>query len=377
MAYGARRRPSDGIHKAVKGDTISSIAASYGFTDWEEKVWNAGENANLKTERENPNELVPGDEVFIPELEQKQEARPTDEWHDFHVVRNKRFLRLKLHDENGEPLANKAYQITPDDSFRGTYVQQGQTTSADGVIEEEIPHMLLEAVLTLPDENLRARLMIGHLQPIPMGEPVSAPALDAGGVLGGLGGGLADAVGGAIGSITNISSAGGGSASAGLSLDGGGISLGGGASADAVLSMGAQIAMSAATAVAGPIGGAIADLLGDGAFGDDEDPSIYPAAQRLISMGFKPGQPRNNERTARFSAALMAFQTWCKEKGTMPAGAGGMLGGLTAPGGMLGGGGGLLGSIAGAVAGPALAAVGLTGQLDDETIEALKETHGC
>ena len=198
MAYGARRRPSDGIHKAVEGDTISSIAASYGFTDWEEKVWNAGENANLKTERENPNELVPGDEVFIPELEQKQEARPTDEWHDFHVVRNKRHLRLKLQNENGEPLANKAYQITPDESFRGTYVQQKQTTDADGMIDEEIPHTLLEAVLTLPDENLRARLMIGYLQPIPMGEPVSAPALDVGGALGGLGGGLADAVGGAI-----------------------------------------------------------------------------------------------------------------------------------------------------------------------------------
>ncbi len=376
MAYGARRRPSDGIHKAVEGDTISSIAASYGFTDWEEKVWNAGENANLKQERENPNELVPGDEVFIPELEEKQEARPTDEWHDFHVVRNKRHLRLKLQNENGEPLANKTYQITPDDSFRGTYVQQKQTTDADGMIDEEIPHTLLEAVLTVEEENLRTRLLIGHLQPIPKGEPVSAPALDAGGALGGLGGGLVDAAGGVIGSVTNITSAAGGSASAGLSLGGDGISLGGGASADGVLSMGAKVAMAAATAVAGPSGGAIAALLGDGAFGDDEDPSIHPAAQRLVSMGFKPGKPKD-ERTAQFSAALMSFQTWCKEKGTMPEGAGGMLGGLTAPGGLLGGGGGVLGSIAGAVAGPALAAVGLTGQLDDETIEALEETHGC
>lgn len=373
MAYGARRRPKDGIHKVTEGDTISSIAASYGFTDWENKVWNAGENANLKKERENPNELVPGDEVFVPELEEKQEARPTDEWHDFHVVRNKRFLRLKLHDENGEPLANKAYEITPDDSFRGTYVQQGQTTDADGVIEEEIPHTLLEAVLTVPDENLRTRLMIGYLQPIPMGEPVSGPSLDVGGALGGLGGGLADAAGGLLESVTGAVS---GAASGSLSIGGDGISAGGGASGDGALSMGAKIAMSAATAVAGPIGGAIAGLLGDGAFGDDEDPSIHPAAQRLVSMGFKPGKPKD-QRTAQFSAALMAFQTWCKEKGTMPEGAGGMLGGLTAPGGMLGGGGGVLGGIAGAVAGPALAAVGLTGQLDEETIEALEETHGC
>ena len=59
-----------------------------------------------------------------------------------------------------------------------------------------------------------------------------------------------------------------------------------------------------------------------------------------------------------------------------PAGAGGMLGDLTAPSGALSGG-GPLGDIGTALAGPLLSAVGLTGQLDQPTIDALKKIHGC
>jgi len=184
MAYGALKRPANGIHRVGDGDTISSIAASYGFTDWEAKVWNAPENAKLKTQRVNPNTLVPGDEVFIPELHKKEESRPTDAWHDFHVVRNKRFLRLKLQDENGDPIKNKKYELKTGPTFRGTFTQQGQTTDGEGKIEEEIPHTLTSAELVLPDANLRVKLKIGYLQPLPTSEPVKAPALgDAAGAL--------------------------------------------------------------------------------------------------------------------------------------------------------------------------------------------------
>ena len=62
MAYGAKRRPADGVHRVREGETISSIAAAYGFTEWEERVWNAPENAALKEQRVNPNTLEPGDE---------------------------------------------------------------------------------------------------------------------------------------------------------------------------------------------------------------------------------------------------------------------------------------------------------------------------
>jgi hypothetical protein len=407
MPYGAKTRPKDGIHKVVAGDTISSIAAFYGITDWENKLWNAAENAQLKQERVNPNTLVPGDQVFIPELQKKQEARPSDAWHDFHVVRNKRFLRLKLQSEDSKPLANRKYELTPLETFRGVFVQQGQTTDADGKIEEDIPHTMLEADLSLPDDGLRVRLKIGYLLPLPMKAPVkSAGGLNVAGGLGGLAGkasGLLDAAKGALGGATGglggaLGGSGGGSASGGLSLgaggSGGGLSggLGGGlggaagaaggiaGQATGALGGAAKGLLSSASTMAGSIVKAVSGALGDGAFGNETDPNIPPAAQRLDSMGFDPGDTKSDRRSPQFSAALMSFQAWCKDQGSMPADAGGPLGGLTSPGGALGGGGGIggaLGSIAGAVAGPVLAAVGLTGQLDQPTIDALKKSHGC
>ncbi len=399
MPYGALRRPKTGIHRVKEGDTVSSVAALYGFTDWEAKVWNAGENSQLKQERVNPNTLAPDDEIAIPELEDKAEPRPTDAWHDFHVVRNKRFLRLKLQTQDGKPMANKPYEIKARQSFRGTYVQQGTVTSADGVIEEEVPHTLLEADLILPQDNLRCRLQIGFLRPLPMGDPVKAPELNVGGAVSGVvdavkGGasGLLDAaksaagsvLGAAKGSVSGGLSGGfsatssGGKASAGGGLSGG-ISGGAGVAGAAKGALGglAKTAMATATSVAGSAVKAVAGIFGDVAFPSDTDPNVYPAAQRLNSMGFDAGQPKTNKKTPEFAAAVMEFQAWCKQQGSMPPDAGGPLGGMTAPGGLLSGGAGPLGDIAGAVLGPVLSSVGLTGQLDDETIAALKKIHGC
>ncbi|MBU0638225.1 MAG: LysM peptidoglycan-binding domain-containing protein [Planctomycetes bacterium] len=356
MAYGARRRPDDGIHRVEDGETISSIAAMYGFTDWENRVWNHGANAQLKQQRVNPNTLQAGDDVFIPELEEKQESRAVDNWHDFHVVRNKRFLRLQLKDENDEPLANKTYEIAPDDSFRGNFVQQGTTTDADGKIEEEIPHTLTQALLTLPDENLRVMLKIGFLDPLPTSDPIKieVAGTDVGGAMenagnqadgllgqaasaaGGLGGGLGDSLGGAVDQ-------------AGSALDS--------------TKQGAKQAFDAlapAVSAAAPLVNAVAGFLGAGNLLEVNDQNIWPAAQRLDSLGFDPGHPKSGAPSAKFTAAVLAFQTWAKQQGVLGSGAGGPLGG-----------------IGGAVGGMLLSKLGLSGQLDEETIDALKSTHGC
>lgn len=342
MPFGARRRPRDGIHTVAEGETISSIGATYGFTDWEERIWNAGENAELKAARINPNTLVRGDNVFIPELEEKQESRPTDAWHDFHVIRNKRFLRLKLQDENGKPLENKRYEITAEPTFRGTFVQQGQTTDAEGKIEEEIPHTLTKAKLELPDEHLRVNLQIGYLQPLPMDEPIK---IVAGGedVLGRMNeagtkgddllGGAGDEVGGVWGSIKQ-----------------------------AAQDLYEELAP--AVSAAAPLVNAIAGMLGEDDLLDVSDASIFAAAQRLESLGYDPGHPQE-KADPKFTAALMTFQTWAKQNGALEQGAGGLLGGLGGVG------------VGGAIAGALLSKVGMTGNLDKETIEALKKVHGC
>lgn len=401
MPYSSRKRPRDGVHKVVSGDSIDSIAASYGIAEWEEKVWNAGENAQLKEQRVNPNTLAPRDQVFIPLLEEKQENRPVDSWHEFHVVRNRRFVRLKMADEKGAPYANKKYTIEPEESYNGTFVQKGTTTDENGMIEEEVPYDLLKADVTLPEEDLHVRIRIAFLLPLPMTDPVQvdpaaiAASLEAaaGGLLdaakggaSGLLGAAAGAAGSAAGSLGgslsggfSAGASGGASAGGGGGAGGGGLGGLGGAASGALgglssAASGAMGALGAAAAAAGPLVNAVAGLMGKDAIFSEEDKNVPPAAQRLISMGFDCG-PQSNKPNAAFTAALLEFQTWCKEKGMISQGAGGLGGSLPGSiGDAIGGG---FGDTVGGLANTALSKVGLTGRLDQESIDALKKLHGC
>lgn len=73
-------------HLVEQGDYLAKIAARYGFTDWR-VIWNHPRNSGLRSRRVNPNVLYPGDEVFVPEREVKQEPADTDRRHRYRVTR--------------------------------------------------------------------------------------------------------------------------------------------------------------------------------------------------------------------------------------------------------------------------------------------------
>ena len=68
-------------HKVAAGESIISIAKDYGFF-WK-TVWEHGNNASLKEKRKNPNVLLEGDEVFIPEKQLKKVSKGADATHKF------------------------------------------------------------------------------------------------------------------------------------------------------------------------------------------------------------------------------------------------------------------------------------------------------
>jgi hypothetical protein len=137
------------------GDCIESIADRAGHF-WE-TVWNHPDNEALRSEREDPNVLAPGDVVKIPELRPKTESLATSKVHRFRRKGVPSRLRMQFLDE-GEPIAGVAFTL----EVAGKTIH-GQT-DGDGRIDEPLPPRATSAVLTLGEEVYH--LSLGGVDPI-------------------------------------------------------------------------------------------------------------------------------------------------------------------------------------------------------------------
>ncbi len=114
-----------------QGDYLSMLAQRFGFADYA-TIWDAPENAALKAKRPTPNILYPGDELFIPDRETKEESRPTEARHKFQTDMPDLKLRIVLTDLKDKPLSALECDLTIDGDLKNF------TTGADGKLEEEI-----------------------------------------------------------------------------------------------------------------------------------------------------------------------------------------------------------------------------------------------
>lgn len=151
------------IHIVKQGDYLSKIAKQYGFADYK-AIWNHPKNAEFKKKRKNPNILYPGDELFVPDREEKELSCSTGKRHRFEVKRSPLKLRLVLKDFGYKPFANTKCVLYVDG-------QKFELTSdADGLIEHAIPSTAEQARLQVDDPNspidLDVPIQIGHLDPL-------------------------------------------------------------------------------------------------------------------------------------------------------------------------------------------------------------------
>lgn len=156
-------------HRVIQGESLSGIAKKYGFNDWR-TIYKCQENTEFRRQRPNPNVIYPGDQVFIPSKDIKEENGNTGKRHIFRKKGSLTLLRLVLHGEDGQPLADVKYQLKI--PIRQGYKVYENTTRKDGLVKHEIPADADEGELTLwidkedLGEGYTLPIKISHLDPV-------------------------------------------------------------------------------------------------------------------------------------------------------------------------------------------------------------------
>lgn len=147
------------FHTVEQGEYLASIAKDYGFSDWH-TIYDHPQNADLKKKRPNPNVLLPGDQLFIPDKDQKQESCPTEKKTRFQVSVPKALLKIVLKDSEGKPIKNQPYTLMI------AWLTLTGTTDGAGLLQQKIPVGIDTGKLSLDKLGLNWPLKIGHLDPV-------------------------------------------------------------------------------------------------------------------------------------------------------------------------------------------------------------------
>ena len=138
-----------------QGDCLSLIGERHNIP-WK-KIWEHPNHQALREQRGNPNILYPGDKVFIPDKEEKQEDGASERKHSFKRP-GKSQLKIQILDLAHEPLAGVKYRYVCD----GKSGNEKQTGS-DGLAQTQLPRGCTSVKLKLPWGTFPVE--VGHLDP--------------------------------------------------------------------------------------------------------------------------------------------------------------------------------------------------------------------
>ena len=153
-----------GWHTVAQGECLSSLAKQHKLQSWR-RIYDHPENAAFRQARPNPNVIYPGDVVYIPDMELRNEDRPTDQRHKFVVGPDRTLLRIVVADGDGHPYTQHDYRLAVGDK-----VHEGKT-DARGMVEHQIEPDSSSGELTVwwrgsPGRRCTWKLSIGHLDPV-------------------------------------------------------------------------------------------------------------------------------------------------------------------------------------------------------------------
>jgi hypothetical protein len=134
------------------GDCISSLAGARGLK-WD-TVWNHPKNAQLKAKRKDPNVLMPGDVIYLPDLDPRIEDRHTDQRHEFVLLGERTTLRIRLlYPEDTDDTTAAARPSPPEHGARHIVDGDPETT----VQKREVPRSNAPYTLSIDGVSISGR----------------------------------------------------------------------------------------------------------------------------------------------------------------------------------------------------------------------------
>lgn len=140
-----------------QGDYVGKIAAHFGFE--ESTVWLDPKNEALRKRRKDPNQLVAGDVLYVPE------SAPPKWWpvkvgavNTFVAPRVKRVKMKVRFVADGKPLANERYAL------EGVVTKNGQT-DGEGNVECDVPVTASAIQVRFVNRREVFTVHVGHLDP--------------------------------------------------------------------------------------------------------------------------------------------------------------------------------------------------------------------
>jgi N-acetylmuramoyl-L-alanine amidase len=147
-----------------QGDYVANVAKDHGFIDWK-PVWDHASNKALKDKRKDPNILLPGDQLHIPDRETKNLSAATEAKHRYVVKRSPLQLIVRLDEMFNTPITGASYQLI---LGAQTFTK---TTDGGGKLVHDLTPGIPEATLIVkdvpaPGHDITFPIKIGHLDPV-------------------------------------------------------------------------------------------------------------------------------------------------------------------------------------------------------------------
>jgi hypothetical protein len=140
------------------GDFLGRIAHRVGVS--EEAIWQHPGNASLRERRNDPNQLVAGDLLYVPESPATGIPCVHGQENRYRANVRRVVVSVELHDDDGSPLRLIDYRIV------GVGLDVRGTTNGEGILRCEVPVETHSVTVSLPALDRSIELWIGQLDPI-------------------------------------------------------------------------------------------------------------------------------------------------------------------------------------------------------------------